>query len=180
MRHKFTLILFAIVFIAAGCNKNSTPQTDSSQNQVQTESPETTEDNEQSSQVPVPTPVPTPTPTPSPTPAPAPAPTPTPVPPPPAPKQETKNFIVDADDYSATPSSITVNKGTKVNLVIRVKALNTYYAGLEYRSSVVSSGAIKPGESATLTFTASESFTLVPYWPSSGVQKDSKISVIVK
>lgn len=120
-----------------------------------------------------PPPVPIPRPTPPP-------PAPLPVPPPPAPTPVTQNFTVVADEAVATPSSITAIKGATVNLTIQVKTEGVYYGGIDYRSSVVNSGTIYAGQSKTVTFTANQSFTLIPFWPSSGVEKQSKINIVVQ
>lgn len=140
---------------------------------------------------PTPTPMPPPTVKPTPPPAvkptPGPGPNPSPVPPPPGPVPPpppaspiTQNFTVVADETVATPSSVTVTKGAIVNLTIQVKTEGVYYGGIDYRSSVVNSGTIYAGQSKTVTFTADQSFTLTPYWPSSGVQKQSKINIVVQ
>jgi outer membrane biosynthesis protein TonB len=134
---------------------------------------------------PTPTPKPPPPPPavkPNPTPVPPPpppAPQPTPQPPPTAP-QEMQYFTVTADETVATPSSVTVKKGAMVHLTIQVKTEGVYYGGIDYRSSVVNSGTIYAGQTKMITFTADQSFTLVPYWPSSGVQKQSKINIVVQ
>jgi hypothetical protein len=91
-----------------------------------------------------------------------------------------QNFTVVADEAVATPSSITATKGAMVHLTIQVKSEGVYYGGIDYRSNVVNSGTIYAGQSKTITFTADSSFTLIPYWPSSGVPKQSRIDVIVQ
>lgn len=91
-------------------------------------------------------------------------------PPPPA-EPESKNFTIEADDSSATPASISVGRGTKVNLTFQVKTTGVYFGGLDFRSSAVNTGTILPGESKTITFTANESFALTPYWPASNTAK---------
>jgi hypothetical protein len=105
--------------------------------------------------------------------------TPTPVPPPVKP-QVSKNFIIEIDDYTAKPDSITVDQGAKVTLVVRAKTTNVYYGGIELRSPVVSTGTIPAGSSATVSFTADQTFTFTPYWPASGVKKDYTFTVNVK
>ncbi len=116
-------------------------------------------------------------PTPQPTPVPEP---PVIMPPPPPPPPQQQSVIIEIDDYTANPSSFTVKKGNLINLIVRVQDNNVYYGGLELRSSVVSTGTIKAGDTKTVTFVADESFTLVPYWPASGVKKNYTVEVIVK
>jgi len=136
-----------------------------------------------------PAPEPSPAPSSSPSPATAPqsspqsAPSQTPPPPPPLsppPAPQPQSFTVEADDNTASPSTITVPKGTSVTLTFKVKTANVYSQGLDFRSSVVNSGQILPGAQKTVTFTANNSFTFVPYWPGSNVEKDSKVSVIAQ
>jgi hypothetical protein len=91
-----------------------------------------------------------------------------------------QSFSITADDFSATPSSITVPVGTIVNLTFNISAENVYYGGLEFRSSVVNTGSISPGGSKTVAFTVSESFDFVPYWPASQVRKDYVVKIIAE
>lgn len=125
---------------------------------------------------PQPSPTPTPTPQPSLTPSPSPTPTPSPQPPPPP----VESYTITADDSAATPNSITVSSGTKVNLTFKVKSENVYYGGLDFRSSVINTGPILPGGQKTVSFTADQSFTVNAFWPSSGVQKATNVRIIVQ
>jgi hypothetical protein len=113
-------------------------------------------------------------PQPRPNPAPQPAPAPAEKPP------TAKNFIIEIDDYTAEPDSITVDQGTEVTLVVRAKNTNVYHGGIELRSPVVNTGAIAAGSSATISFTANDSFEFTPYWPASGIKKDYTFKVNVK
>lgn len=131
---------------------------------------------------PAPTPAPAgqPSPTPSPTPVPAPAPSPTPAPTPVPPPPPVESYSVSADDYSVIPGTISVKAGTKVNLTFNVKSTNVYYGGLEFRSSVVNTGAIPPGGSKTVAFTAQNTFEFAAYWPASNVDKGYRLLITVK
>jgi hypothetical protein len=129
------------------------------------------------------TPPPPPPPAEPPSPTPPPPPQIVPPPPPPAvqppPPPPTQNFLIQADDYMATPNQIHVSAGTLVSLVIKIKTDNVYYGGVEFKSSVVNTGAISPGGTKTVEFTANQSFELLPYWPASGVKKDYSIKINV-
>lgn len=135
---------------------------------------------------PSPTPQPSPTPTPTPPPAggpqpqPSPTPTPTPTPTPSPTPPPVENYSVTADDFSVSPGVVSVKAGSKVNLTFNVKSQNVYYGGLEFRSSVISTGPIAPGGSKTVTFTADKSFTFAPYWPASNVDKGYRFQVNVE
>lgn len=130
-----------------------------------------------------PAPAPAPTPNSAPASAPILAPTPKPTPPPPqTPTTSTpviKTFSISADDSGATPSEITVAKGTTVEITFKVASANVYYGGLDFRSSVVNSGTINSGGSKTISFAANKSFSFTPYWPASGVAKPYAIKVTV-
>src|SRR3989344_2910017 len=91
-----------------------------------------------------------------------------------------KVVTIVADDSGATPSEISVAAGTIVQLTFSVGTNNVYYGGLDFRSSVVSSGTIYAGTSKTVTFKANQSFEFTPYWPASGVAKNYKIKITVQ
>lgn len=88
-----------------------------------------------------------------------------------APKAQ--SFTIDADDSGFYPSSsITVTRGARVSITFRVRAEGVYFNGLQVKSDYFSTGAIRPGASATVTFTAPDStFTFTSYWPNSNVKK---------
>jgi hypothetical protein len=137
-----------------------------------------------------PTPNPNPTPNPSANPNPTQAPNPNPTPsgnptPPPAPTPQPnptpviQTFSITADDSGASPSSISVNSGTTVEITFNVSSNNVYHGGLDFRSSVVNTGTVYAGQSKTISFTATQSFAFTPYWPASDVAKGYTIAVNV-
>lgn len=89
-------------------------------------------------------------------------------------------FTINANDESADLTTLNVKKGDKITVTFKVDTNNVYHGGLEFKSDVVSSKAIKPGDSDTVTFTADKSFDFTPYWYQSGVKKDYLISVKVQ
>lgn len=122
-------------------------------------------------------PAPTPA-TPSPTASPKQSTTPTASPAPSAPAS--KSFVIHANDNSADLTTITVAKGTPVKITFSVGAENTYHGGLDFRSSVISTGTILPGSSKTISFTAQSSFSFTPYWPATNIQKPYTIKIAVQ
>lgn len=92
----------------------------------------------------------------------------------------TKSFTVNADDASADLTTISVKKGDPVSITFNVKPNNVYHGGLDFRSNQLDTGAIPPGSSKTITFTATNSFTFTPYWPSTNIAKPYTISVVVQ
>jgi hypothetical protein len=93
---------------------------------------------------------------------------------------EPLNITVQADDNNAMPSTITAAKGQRVNLTFKVSSANVYYGGLDFRSDSITTGTILSGQSKTVSFTASTSFSFTPYWPASGVAKGYKIHITVQ
>ncbi len=93
---------------------------------------------------------------------------------------KSQSFSVTGSDTKANLTSIAVTKGAQVTVTFTVDANNTYHGGLDFRSSVVSTGAILPGKSKTVNFTATTSFAFTPYWPATNTKKPYVISVIVK
>ncbi|OGL73135.1 hypothetical protein A3F28_02520 [Candidatus Uhrbacteria bacterium RIFCSPHIGHO2_12_FULL_57_11] len=87
--------------------------------------------------------------------------------------QTTQNFTVEADDAGFYPSgTITVSGGARVSITFSVRATGVYFNGLEIKSQYFNTGAIRPGASRTVTFTAPETgFTFSSYWPNSNVKK---------
>jgi hypothetical protein len=76
--------------------------------------------------------------------------------------------------------TLNVKKGDKITVTFKVDTNNVYHGGLEFKSDVVSSKPIKPGDSDTVTFTADKSFDFTPYWYQSQIKKDYLISVKVQ
>lgn len=109
----------------------------------------------------------------SPTPAPAPR-------LPPSQPPAAQSFTIHADDAGADLTNLAVQQGTKVTITFAVSATGVYYGGLDFRSSVLNTGTIKPGESKTISFTADSSFTFTPYWPASNVKKPYLVAIQVK
>ena len=94
-------------------------------------------------------------------------------------KPSIKEFTVEADDYGFYPGApLIVAPGSQIKIAFIVRTTNVYYGGLDFRSSKFQTVAAKPGDSATVEFTADSSFTITSYWPSSGVKKaDLKVMV---
>ncbi len=90
------------------------------------------------------------------------------------------SFTVNANDDFADLTHITVSKGTLVELTFNVEANTTYHGGLEFRSSSLNTDTIPPGGSKTITFTAQNSITFTPYWPSTNIAKPYQIVVTVQ
>jgi uncharacterized protein YxeA len=90
------------------------------------------------------------------------------------------DFTINANDESADIMTLNVKKGAKINVTFKVDTNDVYHGGLEFKSDVVSSKPLKPGESDTVTFTADKSFDFTPYWYQSQVKKDYLISVKVQ
>lgn len=93
---------------------------------------------------------------------------------------KTDNFTIHADDNSADIKTINVTKADIVNITFVVNANTTYHGGLDFRSPLINSGTITPGASKMITFTAANSFSFTPYWPSTNIAKPYTISVVVK
>ncbi len=92
---------------------------------------------------------------------------------------EAKEFTIEADDDGLYPSeTINVNKGDKVSIIFKVRKTGVYYGGLDFKSSVFNTGAVLPGQSTTVEFTAEDTFTFTSYWPKKNVKKaDGKVVV---
>ncbi len=91
-----------------------------------------------------------------------------------------KNFTVNANDNSANLTTITASKGDIVSIKFNVAANETYHGGLDFRSPNLSTGTIVTGSSKTVSFTATNSFTFIPYWPATNIQKPYVIKVQVE
>lgn len=94
----------------------------------------------------------------------------------------TSAVSVTANDISASPENLTVQKGAKVTITFNVSEQGTYHGGLDFKNTDLGldSGSIAPNKSGKLTFTADKSFDLTPYWYQSGIKKDYLVSVHVQ
>lgn len=92
------------------------------------------------------------------------------------------SFTIHANDDSADHEAISVKKGAQVSLTFSVDSAGVYHGGLQFKSDspAIDSGAIAPGDSKTVTFTAGSSFSFQPYWYASGVKKNYLITVNVE
>jgi hypothetical protein len=90
------------------------------------------------------------------------------------------NVALDVNDTSASQTEIKVAKGAAVSITFKVSSSNGYHGGLDFRSPNLSTGTITPGNAKTVSFTADQSFTLVPYWPSSNIKKDYTVNIVVE
>jgi|GEM_PF-1631445 len=91
-----------------------------------------------------------------------------------------QSFTIHASDESADLTNISVPSGTKVTITFFVNQTGTYYGGLDFRSSVLNTGTIATGQSKSISFTATSSFSFTPYWPASNVAKPYKININVQ
>ena len=79
---------------------------------------------------------------------------------------------VEADDSGFYPSNIiTVAKGSKVKLHFLVRSTGVYFGGLDFRSDKFKTETVKPGGTASVEFSADESFNITSYWPVSNTSK---------
>lgn len=92
----------------------------------------------------------------------------------------TKSFTIVANDTGSSISVINVKKGEVVSLTFNVGAQTPNHGGLSFSSDVVNTGTISPLSSKTVIFTATESFTITPYWPDTNTRKSYTISVNVE
>lgn len=82
----------------------------------------------------------------------------------PTPPLRGKLVTIDVDDAAAGLYSVDVKRGTKVTLTLNVVSANVLRGGLDFRSPLISTGVIKPGQSKTVEFTTNESVVFVPYY----------------
>ncbi|MEM4282128.1 MAG: cupredoxin domain-containing protein [Candidatus Woesearchaeota archaeon] len=84
-----------------------------------------------------------------------------------------KEFVIEADDSGFTPSSqLFVNKNTRVKITFKVRSSGVYYGGLEFKSPAWgTTGTIKPGESKSVEFTATQTIQFTAFWPASSIEK---------
>lgn len=90
------------------------------------------------------------------------------------------DFTINANDTSADIESVSVKKGDTIKVTFKVDQSGVYHGGLQFKSDVVSSEGIAPGQSGTVTFVADKSFNFTPYWFQGQVKKDYLISVKVQ
>lgn len=90
------------------------------------------------------------------------------------------DFTINANDESADVETVNVKKGDAIKITFKVDTNEVYHGGLEFKSDVVSSKPIQPGNSDTVTFTADKSFDFTPFWYQSSIQKDYLIHVNVQ
>lgn len=90
------------------------------------------------------------------------------------------SFTIMGSDDSADVTKIAVKKGDVVSITFKVDPNNTYHGGLKFVSDDIDTGAIAPGESKTVTFTAKSSFEFVPYWPRNNRRKPYVVTVTVQ
>lgn len=87
-------------------------------------------------------------------------------------KPAVKEFVIEGDDKGLYPNAVTVKNGDAVKLTFKVRKEGTYFGGLDFRSTVWGDTAkVKPGESKTVEFTATETFEFKSYWPASNKLK---------
>ncbi len=98
----------------------------------------------------------------------------------PNPQPIIQTFTINANDNAANPSEINVTKDAIVQITFNVTTENSYYGGMDFKSSVVNSGTIQSGSSKTISFKATQSFEFIPYWPASNVAKNYRIKVNVQ
>lgn len=83
-----------------------------------------------------------------------------------------KEFAVEGDDNGLYPREIKVEKGDIIKITFVARCKGVYYGGLDFRGGPWGdTGKVKPGESTTVSFTATETFTFKSYWPSSNALK---------
>jgi hypothetical protein len=92
----------------------------------------------------------------------------------------TQLYTVHASDTTADLKTIEINKGDTLNLTFAVDPRNNYHGGLDFRSDVISTGTVLPGQSKMISFVPDHSFSFTPYWPSSDIAKDYTIDIVVK
>ena len=95
-------------------------------------------------------------------------------PPPPA----IQSFTITADDVASNPGEITVTKDAIVQVTFKVH--ESMSSGLDFRSSVVNSGLVAPGNSKTISFKADQSFVFTPYSVANQSSKNYSIKVTVQ
>ncbi|MEW5805551.1 MAG: hypothetical protein AB1721_02415 [Patescibacteria group bacterium] len=97
-----------------------------------------------------------------------------------SPFQRGKMVRIDVDDTGAGMYQLSVKKQTKVTLTLNVMTLNVSYGGLDFKSPVVNTGIILPGQSKTVEFIAEQSFDLIPYYAETGNPAPYKIQILVE
>jgi hypothetical protein len=91
-----------------------------------------------------------------------------------------QSITVTGYDTGASIETITVPPGTSVTITFGVDPLRSSHGGLDFRSSVVNTGSITPGTTKSVTFIATKSFSIIPYWANTNTAAPYKINVVVK
>lgn len=84
---------------------------------------------------------------------------------------ETQEFTVEMDDNGWYPNAITMRKGVRTLLTMKLRTQNVYFGGADVKSSVFNELGMKPGETRTVAFVPETSFQASNIWPSSNVLK---------
>ncbi len=86
-------------------------------------------------------------------------------------------FTIHATDDGADITTINVKKGDTIHITFAVSDTGVYHGGLNFKSDVVTTGAITPGSSKTVSFTTDKSFIFTPFWATTDIQKDYLIHI---
>lgn len=98
----------------------------------------------------------------------------------PSPLPRTKLVRIDVDDTAAGMYQLSLKRGTKVILTLRVMTFNVNFGGLDFRSPIVNTGVIPPGQTKTVEFIANESFFLVPYYPQTNLPAPYRLEFLIE
>jgi len=92
--------------------------------------------------------------------------------PPATPPAQPSAYTIEADDFGFYPGDvIKARKGDNVKITFLVRTKDVYFGGTDIKSPFFNTGKIPPGGNGTVEFTASESFKIESFWPSSSVKK---------
>ena len=90
-----------------------------------------------------------------------------------------KILEIDVDDSGAGKYQSSTKRGALVSLTSKVMANNVSSGGLDFRSSVISTGPILPGQAKTITFVANDTVVFTPYGISPNTPKPYTITINV-